>query len=92
VLGGKALERLLQLAHHTGTGGRGEGSLQLVMLTSRDGPRQLQQPGRRMRAQHVDRAGGAAHQLLQRLEQRHVGLGRAVGVDALAARDEKRWG
>ena len=82
----RAIEKLAHLAQHAIRADAGELSSQRFALLRGAEPRQLQEPGRRDRAQQRDERAVAAAQLRQRFQHGKIRLAGAVVLDALAAR------
>ena len=83
---GQRLQRLCQLAQHALCGGVGRRPTQCGRIGGVGQPGQLHQPGRGVAFKRLAQVVGAdlPGQLLQRLQDRQVGLTRAVLIDATA--------
>ena len=81
----RAIQKLAHLAQHAICRDTGELPPQSVALLGGAEPRQLQEPGRRDRAQQRHERAVDAAQLRQGFEDGEVGLAAAVLIDALAA-------
>ena len=83
---GVAIEHLAHLAQHSIRADARQLSSQRLALLRGAEPRQLQQPGRRHRAQQARNRAVAAAQLRERFENGKIRFARAVVLHALAAR------
>ena len=81
-----AIEELPHLAQHPRLPGAGQLAPQGLALFRRGEPRQLEEPGRRDRADQVDERGIATRQVGERLQDRQVRLAGTVLLDAVPVR------